>query len=288
LGVLKNLRPSVVIVCGFSIPMIVAYLWAYFNGSKIISFTDGTLESESHLSFIHKLVRKLFYKLSFNCIGASKKSMDLIFHYRRRDGIFQSKLSIDTINFSGAIRPLAIRTYDLILCGQMIDTKMFKFSLSVIAKVNTLHSPLKVIILGDGVDREPILEFAKSLNIDFSYQGFVQQEDLFKHYVNSKIFLFPSKSEPWGIVANEACACGTPVITTPNTGCSGELIIDNYNGYVLNPDVELWASKIKYLLDNENVLQKFSDNCLHQSALFTQQESADGIIDAIKYAISAK
>lgn len=284
---LRTLCPSVVIVCGFSIPMLATYFWAVINGVKIISFTDGTIESESGLSIFHKIIRSIFYKLSSSCLGASKKSIDLLCSYRKFNGVFQSKLSIDLQKFCGNKPLITERAFDVILCGQMIDTKMFGFSLAVISRINSIYRPLRVKILGDGVERDFILDQANSLDIDYSYEGFVQQDYLFDHYSDSKLFLFPSKNEPWGIVANEACASGTPVITTPNTGCSGELIIDGFNGYVLEPDIDLWAKKIIFLLSNDEVLQQYSDNCIIQSDMFTQQQSADGIIKAVEYALMA-
>ncbi|MBC7507657.1 MAG: glycosyltransferase family 4 protein, partial [Ferruginibacter sp.] len=81
-------------------------------------------------------------------------------------------------------------------------------------------------------------------------------------YNKAKIFLFPTLSDPWGIVANEACASGVPVITCKNSGSADDLVIDGHNGYVLPLDPEIWADSILKLLTNTNLLQQFSDNAL--------------------------
>lgn len=288
--VLSDNKPDIIIVCGFSMPMLMSYLWAISHGTKLISFTDGTIDSENNLTFVHKIIRFVFFRISRSCIGASEKSMFMISSYTKQsDNVFQSKLSIDIANYVQEKKKSKDREFDIVLCGQMTSVKMFDFSLSVIQKCQIVNPDIvvKVKIIGDGPDRELILEHANSLQLDFTYAGFLQQHELFEHYSNAKLFLFPSAREAWGIVANEACASGTPVITTPNTGCSGELIIDGFNGYVLEPDIDLWAKKILFLLSNVEVLQQYSDNCIIQSDIFTQQQSADGIIKAVEYALMA-
>ena len=39
--------------------------------------------------------------------------------------------------------------------------------------------------------------------------GFARQEDLPRWYGASRVFLFPTQWDPWGVVANEACAAAT-------------------------------------------------------------------------------
>ena len=45
----------------------------------------------------------------------------------------------------------------------------------------------------------------------------------------------PSHREPWGVVVNEALACGCPVIVTDRVGAAADLVVDGVNGRVVPP-----------------------------------------------------
>jgi glycosyltransferase involved in cell wall biosynthesis len=40
-------------------------------------------------------------------------------------------------------------------------------------------------------------------------------------------------SDPWGLVVNEAMACGLPIIATDVAGCTADLVRDGENGFVI-------------------------------------------------------
>ena len=52
----------------------------------------------------------------------------------------------------------------------------------------------------------------------------------------SDILVLPSKSEPWGLVVNEAMVCGMPVIVSEKCGCAEDLVINHQNGFTFDPD----------------------------------------------------
>lgn len=53
---------------------------------------------------------------------------------------------------------------------------------------------------------------------------------------SARALIFPSKmGEPFGLVAAEAMACGTPVIASPD-GAIGEVVKDGVTGFIVNDD----------------------------------------------------
>lgn len=76
-------------------------------------------------------------------------------------------------------------------------------------------------------------------------------------YAASDIFVLPSENETLGQVYLEAMACGIPIIGT-KVGGVPEIISDNYNGFLIQPnDVSVLAQKIEVLLNNQNLRRKF-------------------------------
>ena len=69
-------------------------------------------------------------------------------------------------------------------------------------------------VVGDG----PALEELKAKYPEVSYLGVLQQEELAKVYSSADVFVFPSKTDTFGLVLLEAMACGLPVAAYPVTG----------------------------------------------------------------------
>jgi len=64
----------------------------------------------------------------------------------------------------------------------------------------------------------PILEKLKAQYPDANYLGVLSQAELAKVYAAADVFVFPSKTDTFGLVLLEALACGTPVAAYPVTG----------------------------------------------------------------------
>ena len=67
-------------------------------------------------------------------------------------------------------------------------------------------------------------------------RGFVVPELQPAVFVDHGVFVLPSRYEPWGVVINEACAAGLPVICSNACGSAVELIRPYYNGLMCKSD----------------------------------------------------
>src|SRR5208337_2320660 len=133
--------------------------------------------------------------------------------------------------------------FDLMFCGRMTAIKNPQFVLAVAQSAATLlRRRISLCFVGSGplesTLRAQALEHA---DIDVTFMGFARQADLPQRYAESRVFLLPSVWDPWGVVANEACAAGVPVITSPHAGVAGELIRDGQTGFVRDLDVGVWG-----------------------------------------------
>ena len=69
-------------------------------------------------------------------------------------------------------------------------------------------------VVGDG----PAMAAIREKHPEVNYLGVLQQEELAKVYAAADVFVFPSKTDTFGLVLLEAMACGTPVAAYPVTG----------------------------------------------------------------------
>jgi 1,2-diacylglycerol 3-alpha-glucosyltransferase len=68
--------------------------------------------------------------------------------------------------------------------------------------------------------------------------GFLQYEQLPAVYGLASCFVHPAHEEPWGLVVNEACAVGLPVIVGDRVGAGCELVKDGENGLLVDSTSE--------------------------------------------------
>lgn len=274
--------PDVVIAGGFSPTMLLAFAWCKRHRRKFITISDGTAISEGHLTSVHRFVRKIIYRQTNAFIAISKKTMS---HYRSygidKRGIFISSYSVDNDLYAKFVRNT--KKYEIIFSGQFIDRKMPLFFTEV-AKLVNQSIRCRVAVMGGGKLKKVFLKALNKSGVEFKFLGFRQSDSLPRAYSSAKILLFPTKADAWGVVCNEACAAGLPVITCDNAGAANELIIHNKNGLVLPLDEVVWSKNIVRLLQNSNLHDRFSRNAVHMVKKYSYDNSANAILDAVQFA----
>ena len=70
---------------------------------------------------------------------------------------------------------------------------------------------------------------------DIILYDFLPQIELMKLANKSTCFILPSIFEPWALVIHEFAAAGLPMIVTNACGATPHFVLNNYNGFVINP-----------------------------------------------------
>lgn len=114
------------------------------------------------------------------------------------------------------------------------------------------------LIIGDGPEKNRLLDQAKSLSIEdrIRFAGNVEHNLLPQFLQQADIFVHPSiGEEAFGISLVEAMACGLPVLASRNGGIP-EIVVDGTTGSLLTPgDIAAWATAIEHLSKNRDKLK---------------------------------
>ena len=104
----------------------------------------------------------------------------------------------------------------------------------------TENSNTKLIIVGDGEEKESLELKAKKLGLENKvlFPGRYDGDELYAWYLLGNLFVLPSKHEPFGAVVNEALIFGLPVICSKYAGAQYYIKTD-YNGFVFDPMDEI-------------------------------------------------
>ncbi|KUK10323.1 MAG: Glycosyl transferase, group 1 [Clostridia bacterium 41_269] len=148
--------------------------------------------------------------------------------------------------------------------GRLVPEKGVQVLIESAAQILFTYPNAKFVIAGDGPMKNELCGLAKSRGLEnkILFTGYVDDETRNKLYKIASVAVFPSFYEPFGIVALEAMAAGTPVVVS-DTGGLSEIIIHGQNGlkaYPGNPDS--LASNIIRLLTDEIYAEQISKGAL--------------------------
>jgi len=101
------------------------------------------------------------------------------------------------------------------------------------------HRPIHLLMVGDGELRATceslvpsVLTSRHSSLAAVTFTGFLNQTEIVNAYVAADVLVLPSDAgETWGLVANEAMACGIPAIVSDHVGCASDLIVSGKTGW---------------------------------------------------------
>lgn len=154
---------------------------------------------------------------------------------------------------------------------------------SYIQKSSVNQSPIwPLVLLGDGKQKSSLIVKCHALGLTVIesapwesplppdpstpsqgtvyFPGFRQIEELPRFYAHANCFIHPALEEPWGLVINEAMACGLPILSSNNVGASEELIDDGVNGWKFDPeDTETLAALMVKISIPDFPLSTFSE-----------------------------
>jgi glycosyltransferase involved in cell wall biosynthesis len=284
---LKRFAPDVVVTTGFNPTYLYAFGYTLATDALHVPMTDGTDVSEEALSTPHKLVRRFVYSRSHAFVAASEGGRRLYESYGiEPDHCFLSCLCIDNEAYL-ADPPDEEKKFDFIFCGRIVEAKNPLFALQVASEVaRRLGRRVSILFVGSGVQEEQIKNEAAQYPdlIAAEFNGFAAQHELPSLYRSARIFLFPTLADVWGVVANEACAAGLPILVSPHAGVADELVLDGENGFVCELDVGVWAERAELLLSRPAVFQRFARRSRSLVNEYTFETAAHGLVDACRHA----
>jgi len=143
--------------------------------------------------------------------------------------------------------------------------------LDVITTFNEIKKsiPSKLLMVGDGPDREKAEIMAKELGIKKNILFMGKSDEIREILCFSDLFLLPSETESFGLAALEAMAARTPVISS-NSGGLPEVNIQGETGFLSDVgDISDMSEKAIFILEDEERLNTFKDKAYDHAHKFS-------------------
>lgn len=280
LQILRSFNPDVIITSGFTPLMLICWVYSVLKNRKHAVMTDSWLRTINRMSIFHKAIRRIVFLRTdvFICTGIKGRRY-LMQYGVQPEKIFTSPLAVNNDLFERSAK--SPREFDLMYSGQFTENKLPFFMCEVVRKVKECYPQVRLLLIGSGPLEKELLNKLDEMKVSYEYAGFIQQEELPRYYSRARVLLFPTNFDAWGIVANEAMASGTPVVTCNNAGCAGDLVLHGKNGFVLPLDARKWAEHTLKLLTDEELHSRMSRESLRKVKSYSFRRAADEIIKAV-------
>ena len=171
--------------------------------------------------------------------------------------------------------PFLIDEKSSLLCKRIISIGRFDYEkgndllLQVWKKVEKQMPDWQLDIYGNG-NREPYLLQMRQLEIDSSRCHLYEPiNDVKKEYLNSSVFVLPSRYEGFGLVLIEAMACGVPVVSFDCENGPRSIITNGADGFLIPTfDIDAFADKLLLLMRDENLRRQMGEKAQKSAAKY--------------------
>lgn len=184
-----------------------------------------------------------FLRLFDAALYVGQRAREYYEHYRYpQNRLFFSPHCIDTAWFGSKATPEArsilrsrLNISDaapaVLFAGKLVPFKRPNDLILAAALCRESNIPAEVIIAGSGLLQSEVSRQAEELGVPLHMLGFQNQTQMPEAYAASDMLALPSNGqETWGLVANEALACGRPIIVSDACGCAPDLAADGRAG----------------------------------------------------------
>jgi glycosyltransferase involved in cell wall biosynthesis len=199
-----------------SIPLVIT--WHEFWG-------DYWYEYLGKLGSFGKLTERAALMIADEVVAVSTTTKELLEHFRKSVSLVPNGVDISLID---SIAPAEI-SVDALFVGRLIPEKNVELLVRAMPPSKTL------CIVGEGPEKARLVQLSKELSTNVRFRSELPYEDLIGVMKAANSLVLPSSREGFGIVALEALACGTPVITSNvRKNAARGLITHGENGFVVD------------------------------------------------------
>ena len=177
----------------------------------------------------------------------------------------------------------------IISIGRLAHEKNWETLLRAAAQVYAHHPNMRLVLIGDGPDKQTLEALATELGIAerVSFTGRLPFEDIPTYLRAADMFSFASVTETQGLVTIEAMAAGLPVVAVDGSG-THDIVDHGKDGFLVENDSNALATAISEMLCNPQQMKQFSINALKKAKTFDINRLAKQMVKVYEQAIQDK
>ncbi|MFN9932114.1 MAG: glycosyltransferase [Cyanobacteriota bacterium] len=152
------------------------------------------------------------------------------------------------------------------------------------------HALVHLLVVGSGDLETDCRSLAAVENLPVSFAGFLNQSEMPAAYAAADALVLPSDhGETWGLVVNEAMACGLPAIVSRVVGCAEDLVLPGRTGLVVPlGDRQALAAAMAQMADDPEraaAMGQAARTLVQRD--YTIEKAAEGILRGVQHVVGS-
>jgi glycosyltransferase involved in cell wall biosynthesis len=169
--------------------------------------------------------------------------------------------------------------------GKLVQKKKPLDFLRALGQAAQWGARIHGMVVGAGELMEAARALAQQEQLPLSFTGFLNQSEIVRAYVAADCLVLPSDAgETWGLVVNEAMACGLPAIVSDQVGCGQDLVFEEETGatYPMGDVTALADLMVRFAADPTGLIAMGLRAQQLVLTRYTVERAVEGTLAAIK------
>ncbi len=304
LAALRRFRPDVVVSLELGARSLLAWLYCRLFGARLVLWTYHSRVSARAAGRLRRELRRWLLARADAVIGMGVQAREVLEELgvdperlfdapnaHDHEGCLKALAALDVeAKRQETVEELDSRERIALVAGRLIPLKGLRQLFDAWGRVpEEIRSDWTLLFVGSG----PLAGLIQSEAAgrppgEIAWLPEVPSRELFGYYAASRLLLFPTLSETWGLVVNEAMACGLPVVCSRYAGCADDLLRPGENGWLVDPlEPETFAATLTEALrlSDEEIAGR-GELARNTARRFHPQRMADGVLRALRCALS--
>jgi glycosyltransferase involved in cell wall biosynthesis len=216
----------------------------------------GFLSARNRKSFLGYLERqilrgaKLYYKMPQVLLAPNQELMDMLVEGTTRKAKLMIR-GVDTERFHPSKRTVDDGNLRFGFVGRLRAEKNVRMLVELERRLLAAgKTNFRFLIVGEGDERKYLEREMKTAELT----GYLDGEELAAAYANMDVFVFPSETDAYGNVPQEAMASGAPAIVTDKGGPK-HFVTDGINGFVAS-NIDEFTNYCIQFIDDPDLLAR--------------------------------
>ena len=288
---LKAQRPHAILCTGWYHPSLYIGLAA-----ARLSGVPCLLRCESNLLRLRGAGARIFQRLMLRQYAAVLPIGEMNRRYYRHFGVSESEIFsapyfVDNARFAAAAGKadraalrarwaIPKKAFCFLFAGKLEEKKHPGAIIQAMAGIPSAH----LLIVGAGPLESSLRTAAAEWKVSCSFTGFLNQTEIPGAYSAADCLVLPSDSgETWGLVVNEAMACGLPAIVSDRVGCREDLIVEGKTGHSFPfGNVPALAAHMRHFVESPGSSHIAGQEAVRHIANYSLEAASRGVLAALQ------